>query len=291
MRWFLLSLIAPLSVWGAEAVGVVVSIPPQAAFVERVGGARVDVTVMVQPSESPHTYEPRPRQMLAVKRARVYFSVGVGFERTWLPRLRATNRRMAVVATAAGIEKRQIEAHDHGHDHGHDEDEGSPDPHVWLAPPLVKQQAVAIRDGLIAADPAGAATYRKRCEAFLKELDALHAKLQKILAEAEPPHNAFMVFHPSWGYFADTYGLRQIPIEVGGREPSLRQLREVFEAARQARIRAIFVQPQFPQTVAERVAKQVGAEVVPADPLARDWRDNLLQVARRIAETMPKAEE
>ena len=97
-----------------------------------------------------------------------------------------------------------------------------------------------------------------------------------------------MVFHPSWGYFAHTYGLEQIPIEREGKAPKPVHLQELITHAIAHDIRVIFVQPQFSTKSAETIAKAIGGTVVVADPLALDWADNLRRQARKIRSALKK---
>jgi zinc transport system substrate-binding protein len=91
-----------------------------------------------------------------------------------------------------------------------------------------------------------------------------------------------MVFHPAWGYFAHTYGLQQVPVEIEGKNPKPAQIKELIEHARKNDIKAIFVQPQFSGRNAELIAREIDGQVVSADPLAEDWANNLRKVAQQI---------
>lgn len=271
------------------ATKVVVSIVPQQYFVERIGGDLVDVSVMVQPGASPASYEPRPRQMTALSRARLYFSIGVPFESAWLPRMQSASPQLAFFAMDKEIDKRPMVRHrHHGHEHGHDghghedhadagKQRGIADPHVWTSPPLVKKMAGVIRDALIEADPANGAVYRENHKAFVEDVETLDADLRRLFDQTE--RKRFMVYHPSWGYFAQAYGLKQIPIELEGKEPGPKELGELISHAEEDDIRVIFVQPQFSDSSAELIAKAIEGEVIKADPLAYDWIDNLRKVA------------
>jgi zinc transport system substrate-binding protein len=92
----------------------------------------------------------------------------------------------------------------------------------------------------------------------------------------------FMVFHPAWGYFAQAYGLRQVPIEVEGKAPKPAQLMALIDHARESGIRVVFVQPQFSTKSAALIAQEIGGQVAFADPLAEDWPQNLRQVAEKF---------
>ena len=221
---------------GGAPLTVFVSIEPQRYFVERIGGERVAVAVLVPAGADPHTWEPKPRVMAALSRAAVYFSVGIDFEAAWMEKIAAANPAMRIVPTDRGIEKIPLPAHDdlktpareadagrtraqggkrpahdHAHKHGHAPGEGL-DPHIWLSPALVRVQAGHIRDGLIAVDPEHRARYEAGHAAFLEEIDALDAELRALFAGKEG--SRFLVFHPSWGYFARDYGLEQRAIEI-----------------------------------------------------------------------------
>jgi zinc transport system substrate-binding protein len=283
----LLGGVAPAA--AGEALPVFVSILPQKYFVEQLAGDHVAVAVMVAPGANPATYEPKPRQMAALAAAKAYFAVGVPFEAVWLPRIQAANPRMRVVDTAAGIDKRPMAAHAHegggDHDHHHDaRPQEVLDPHVWLSPPLVKIQARAIRDALVALDPIHQADYDAGLARFGEQIDGLDHELRETFAGRAGM--GFMVFHPAWGYFADAYGLEQIPIEIEGKDPKPAQLQELIETARSRDIRVIFVQPQFSGQSAAAVAAAIGGAVLPADPLAPDWADNLRRQAAQIREAL-----
>ncbi|NWF79405.1 MAG: zinc ABC transporter substrate-binding protein [Chloroflexi bacterium] len=252
---------------------VMVSILPQKYFVERVGGDRVEVAVMVEPGASPATYEPKPEQLTALSQAKAYFSIGVPFEQAWLERIQSANPAMLLVDTAAGIERMPMGAGGENRD-----------PHIWLSPTLVKTQAQTIADALAQIDPEYATAYQSRLDGFHADIDTLDAGIRQTLDGVS--QRKFMVFHPSWGYFARDYGLEQIPIEIGGQEPSAAELAALIERAQAEQIKVIFAQPQFSTRDAETIASQIGGEVLLIDPLNPDWLGNLQTVAETFARVM-----
>jgi zinc transport system substrate-binding protein len=280
----------------AEPLRVFASVLPIKTFVEKVGGEHVDARSMVRPGYSPHTYEPTPQQIAALAGTRLYVRTGLPFEEAWMPRIRSTNPSMEVLDARSGMDLRKIEAHDHGeeaHDHGHDHHHDhrhgetqahgtdEPDPHLWTSPPLAARIAERIRDRLSALDPENAADYERNHHAFVAELEALDREIHALLDPLE--HRRFMVFHPAWGYFADNYGLTQVPIEREGKEPGAKALAALIEQARRERVRVVFVQPQFDTRLAARIAEAIGGGVVVVDPLAADYVDNLRSVAQQFA--------
>jgi zinc transport system substrate-binding protein len=265
---------------------VAVSIPPQKYFVGKIAGNLFDVLVMVPPGASPHTYEPRPSQMTELSKAQCYFATGVEFEKAWLARLAKACPSMTIINTDSGIKKIPVTeppeelAKHAGHDH-----EGL-DPHTWLSPLLARQQAHAIAAALSTIDPPHAELFMRNDSLFAIACAALHDSIQAIIGK-KPQGTPFLVFHPSWGYFAREFGLTQVAIEVDGKEPSPAELGKIFETARKYRIKTIYVQPQFSRRSAQIIAAELGAAVVTADPLAENWEQNLLACARSIAGGAP----
>jgi zinc transport system substrate-binding protein len=291
--------------WPAEPVSIFVSIPPQRYFLQQIGKELVDVKVMVPPGADPHTYEPKPQQMVAISRAKLYFAVGIEFEEANLGKITATNPNLKVIHTDHGIKKLQMEVHLHHDDHekgehhekaehGHEKSEHHEasehdkdhhehtglDPHIWLSPPLIKIQARIILTALQENDPAHGSIYANNYKAFIVKIDALDADLKRTFAGRQGLR--FMVFHPAWGYFARDYGLKQVPVEIEGKDPKPAQLSDLIRHARKRDIKMIFVQPQFSSKSARLVAKEIGGEVVAVDPLAENWGANLREVADKF---------
>ena len=271
-------------------IDVVVSITPQKYFVERIGGDNVVVSVMVEPGNSPATYEPKPEQLKALSNAAAYFSIGVPFEGAWLDKIAEANDEMMMVDTIANIERVSMTAHHHHEDekeHGeHDEAGGAPDPHVWLSPELVKVQCQAIFAALSELDPQNEADYKANLDAFIVDIDELAADISATLSGLKS--NKFMVFHPAWGYFGDDFGLEMIPVEVGGQEPSAQELANLIEVAKEEDIQVLFAQPEFSTSDAETIAKEIGGEVLLISPLAPDWLENMRNVAQTFSEVLNK---
>lgn len=279
------------TVFPAEDINVFVSIPPQAYFVERIGGGHVRVQVMVGPGQSPATYEPTPKQMAALTGTELFFRIGVPFENSWLDRIASVNPEMRIIDCRDGLALRQIESHSHEEehsgkeeDHSIEEEGGSPDPHTWLSPARVKIMAETITAALIEAKPELKSTFRNNFNIFIQDLDKVDKEIKDILV----PHKGkkFLVFHPAWGYFADDYGLIQVPVEIEGKSPTVRSMAGVIEEARELGIKVIFVQQQFSRSTARVVAMEIGGKVVPMDPLDRDYINNLKFIAKTLAENL-----
>lgn len=261
-----------------------VSILPQAYLVERVGGEHVRVHVLVNAGQSPHTFEPSPKQLVALAEARVYFQIGVDFERATVPRLERMFPNLELVDLRQGITLRMMEGPgcDHGHEAGHDHEQhaGQPDPHTWLSPRLAQQQAKTICETLCRIDPAHTESFRRNLAALQTDLERVHHEIAESLAPLKG--REVYVFHPAFGYFLDEFGLKQVAVEIEGKQPAPRQLAALIERARAAGVRAIFVQPQFSPKSAATIADAIGGVVIPIDPLARDYLANLQHMAEQL---------
>lgn len=272
----------------SENIRVFVSVAPQAFFVKRIGGEQIDVGILVPPGQSMHSYEPTPQQMAQLERADVFFRIGVPFEVRLMQRVGDIIGHGHIIDTREGVRMRAIEKH--GHDEpdaekppGH---EAAADPHIWLDPILVKTQARTIAQALIGLDPSRETFYNARLQEFERELDSVDAVIRNTLAPFAG--RAVYVFHPSYGYFTDRYGLRQVAIESEGKEPSARELGELIDQATADSVTAVFVQRQFAQKTAMAIAEAVGAKVISIDPLAEDYLDNLVEMANAMAEGLRK---
>ena len=265
----------------AGAADIYVSILPQAFFAERLVQDSHSVGVLVGPGQSPHTFEPTPRQIAQMSEAKLFFTVGMPFEQRLIEKIGSINAGITVVDTLEGIPLREVNADEKdSHDHGHHS--GLPDPHVWLNPRLAGIQAGTMCRALKTMDPAHADMFQANLEVLLKDLDRLDRELSETLASLRG--REFLVFHPSFGYFADAYGLKQVAVEIEGKEPTAKQLAELIDRARAVNAGIVFVQPQFSSKSAKAVADSIGGSVVAIDPLSKGYIDNLHQIAVRIRE-------
>ena len=246
-------------------IGVVVTLVPVGDFVENVGGDKVDVTVMVPPGASPHTYEPIPSQMVAVSQAGVYVKVGSGveFELEWMGEVIEANPDMLVVDSSVDVELM-----------------GS-DPHIWNSPVNAKIMVENICNGLAKVDPDNASFYAKNRDDYLKELGILdgyiHCKLDGFT------NRNFMIYHPSFGYFASEYDLTQLAVEHGGKEPTPQVIQDCIDKARQYDLDYMFVAPQFATDDCETIAGEIGGQTAPMDPLAENYIANMGRIADALA--------
>ena len=286
MKKILFLCIAFFTLLNASKPEITVNILPQEYFVEKIVKDKFEINVMVKPGSSPHNYEPKPSQMKSLVNSKAYFLVGDPFEQAWMDKFKQNAKNTLFVDTTKGIEKIQMEEHNH-HDEAnvgakHDEhDHSGFDPHVWLDPLLVKIQAKNIYEAMVEIDSHNSDFYKTNYEEFIKELDTLDENIKTILSPYKD--KAFMVFHPSWGYFAKRYDLEQISIEIEGKEPKPNELVELIEEAKKHDIKIVFVAPQFSQKSAKTISKNINANVIAIDPISGNWKESMLDTANQIA--------
>lgn len=240
-------------------INVVVTIPPLAEFAEKVGGDRVEVSVMVPAGASPHTYEPTPRQLADLSRADIYLAVGSGveFELAWLDKI----KKLAQIPFIDCSERVQILDND---------------PHIWLSLKNAKIMVDNIYRGLAKIDPKHTAYYENNKNNYLTELDHLDAIAEQRVIQQS--NKFFLTYHPAWAYFCRDYGLEQIAIEQEGKETTSQNIINAIKLAKNHNIKIIFTSPEFDTKNAEMIAKEINGQVALMSPLAGDYLENMRQM-------------
>jgi len=218
-------------------------------FVRQIGGAGVEVSVIVGPDGDAHVYEPTPADARKLAAARLVFVNGLGFE-GWLDRLIAASKTKATVVVASrGVAPRNLA--------------GGLDPHAWQDVANARRYAQTIRDALKAADPARAALYDRNAAAYLAVLDGLDAEVVQAVDAIPKARRRIVSTHDAFGYFAARYGLEFIaPQGVSTEsEASARDLARIVDAAKRARVGAVFLENIVDPRLATRLAEETGARL------------------------------
>jgi len=278
-----------------DGILIVVSIPPQAWFVSQLAGDKADVLILVPPGQNPHNYEPTPRQIQSLSKASAWILSGTEFEITLRPKIEKLFPDLLIVDGTEGIDFRLLEDHDCDDQH-HDHDSSSTpgswlpahniDRHTWLgyAPALVI--AANILHTLRLLDKENEIYYIERfCEIEI-EIYFVFAGLMDDLAPLKG--KSVFVYHPSFGYFLDAFGIRQEAVETGGKEPTPRELNSLMTKIIEEKPAAIFVQAQFPVNAAKTLADAAGAQVIELDPLAQDWLENIKLMGQALYKLIPE---
>lgn len=271
----------------SDGIKVAVSIVPQAAFVEEVGGDLVDVVTVIPTGFSPENYEPSARQIVDINNAQIYFTLGVPAESAnIIPELSDLNIVHLEDHVASVYDDRYFgdeQAHDEDDDdddHGHSH--FGRDPHIWLSIKRVKVMVEVIADELAKIDPDNAEVYESNASNYLAELDALETDIQSMFESKTM--RTFIVYHPSYGYFADDYDLDMLALEEDGKEPSITHLQELISFARDNNIKRIYHQIEIDSEQVETFKNDINGISVELNPLSYDYLDAMREMAEEISE-------
>lgn len=257
---------------------VAVTIVPQKYFIEKLAGDLVQIDVLVPPGASPELYALMPSQMTDLSQSAAWFGIGrIGFEEGWVEKIIESNPKLKYFDTSAQadwIAGEEVVHGDHVHLHGID-------PHIWSAPGEVKKIVNESYKALLELLPEQKETLTKNYEKFQAEIDSLDRELQTKFDQL--PSKKFLIFHPALTYLARQYGLQQVAMEVDGKEPSPKHLKELAEMAKNENIKAIFVQKEFNMENARQMANEIGGQVIQIDPLGEDWPTQLRDIADKMA--------
>ena len=294
---------------------IYVPVPPYAGLVESLVGDLAEVRSISSENDDPHIFSPTPKELAKLSVGTVYFAADLPFEETLVTKLNESKSKVKIVSLVEGLERRYFGEgehdcdHEHGHDHDdhaehdhaehdhaehdhaehdhghheHDHGDGELDPHVWLSPAHLVEQIRTIQaevEPLFATEEAKS-TIQENSRKLVQQLRDTDRELAEKLAPFRD--QSFYVYHGAFGYFADAYGLKQVPVELSGRTPEPRQIASMINKAKEEGVSVIFVQPQFDQNSAKAIAESIGGNVVPIDPLEKDVIANLLHIAGEIA--------
>jgi zinc transport system substrate-binding protein len=244
------------AVQAADKLKIVTSIIPLYNITRAITGDRAEVTVMVPPGASPHTFSPKPSQLVALANADIFVLVGAGME-FWAGKMikAAGNKKLVIIAMTDG--QKLI---------GGDEDEPSGNPHVWLDPVIAKQFAGLLCGELGAKDPADKKYFMENYNKFAAGTDRLDSYFRSEVKKFKT--HDLVSFHPAWAYFEKRYGLREVAVieVVPGREPTPRDMKAIIENVKKYGIKAVFAETTLPRKAADVIAQEAGVKVLVLNP-------------------------
>ena len=245
-----------------EPINIVVTIPVLKDLTEQVGGRHVRVTSLLSGYENEHTYSPKPSDLVAVRKARLLFEIGIGLE-VWVSSLvkNAGSASLRVVTTSKGIALLRDRPDREGELHAaEEEDQGNP--HIWMDPENATTMMRHITEALIQVDPAHATEYRSNQASYLRKLDQLRGDLSDRIRRLAD--RRFIAHHPAWPYFARRFGFQIVGTiqPQSGSEPSALHLHDLIATIKKDRIKVVVSEIQLSQKIPEMLAKETGARVV-----------------------------
>ncbi len=259
---------------------VTVSILPQKYFVEQIAGNLLQVNVLVPPGSSPHNYEVLPSQMKDLARSKVWFKVGLlTLEDALKDKLANINKNLAIVNCSEGIRTIAGSEHeDEGHEHAANE---AFDPHIWMSPAEVKIMARNTWNALKTGFPQHSSTFDANYARFIEQIDSLSTKIEQKLSPVK--NRNILIFHPALAYYARQFKFEQIPLELDGKEPSPKHMKDIVDLAHQQNIHVIFIQKEFDPAFAQQLSREIDGKTVIVDPLDYNWEKQMLDITEKIA--------
>jgi zinc/manganese transport system substrate-binding protein len=240
---------------GQDRMNVVATFSILGDLVKNVGGDRVEVSTLVGPNGDVHVYLPTPGDARKLAAAKVVFVNGLGLE-GWLTRLiSASGTKASIVIASEGIKPRKMkDEHDSGDVSG---------PHAWQSVANAKIYVANIRDGLIALDPAGKASYDANATAYLGKLDELEKQVEAAIAKIPADRRKIITTHDAFGYFSDAYGMTFIAPEgvSTDAEPSAKELAKIITQIKMQKIPAVFMEKITDPRLMEEIAHETGATI------------------------------
>ena len=263
----------------AEKIPVAVSIFPVADMVRQVGGAHIDITVVIPAGASPHTFEPKPSQVKKISRSKLFFMIGAGLEK-WLAKFFSGSGIQPVkVILSEGVALIHTNVHLHNDPDQADSrgavtvSERPPtgtavaNPHIWLDPMIAKFMTGKIITAFSKFDAGHKNEYEQNGGMFIEALEALDQQIRRTVKKFRIKQ--FVAFHPAWDYFARRYGLDSVGIieSAPGKNPTPKKIQQIVSDIKRYQIRAIFAEPQLNPKVAQVIAKEAGVKVLLLDPM------------------------
>lgn len=278
MKYFFLILSLASTLLASPVLTVAVTLQPYAKMLSRLGKDRIEIVVLVPEGSDPHTFEPKPGTLKDFSKAEIYFTDSSGLDKNWLPRFKGVNSKVKILALDSGIHFEHLE------DHHHESD--ALDPHLWVS---LKNVQIILKNMLAVLtqyDPQGKNFYLENFNTYMEELVSLSDSIESLSKKLPEEKKTFMVFHPSFGYFARDYGFKQLCIEADGKEPKPKDLQHLIQEAKKSKIQSIFIMPNFSKRSAEMIAKSLNANVVTLNPLAYDFE----KAIKILLETLSKVQ-
>ena len=261
-------------------ITVAVSIVPEVAFVQAVAGDLVDVFAVIPKGNSPANYQPTTMQMQELSDADIYFVMQVPTEEAnILPKVSDFNENIILVNLRDAVSQKYPMRHMEEHSHGEEESTADTeehedvDPHIWLSPKRVIVMIETIAEELSKLDEVNRQVYMQNAADYIEKLNELDAEIKTAVESMD--NKSFMIYHGSYGYFADDYGLTMISLESDGKAATAAKMQEAIDMANEQGIKAIFYQDEFADTQAKTIAEEIGGVVQRAAPLSDEYIDSL----------------
>ncbi len=256
-----------------KQITVFVTIPPQKSIVHAIAEKYVHIKIMVPPGREPHDYQPTPRQMLNLYKAKAYFEIGLPFEKTLVNKFKKMNIKTKFINMRKNT--KALINYVHG--------KTTIDPHIWLSPIQLKILCQNTLIALIKLLPQHKNYFKHNSDVYIKKINKVYSELKVTLKPFKG--KTIFVFHPAFGYFTSDFGLKQEAVEIEGKTPTPKELFNLILKAKKTDTKVIFVEPQFSKKSAYALAQAINGSVISINPLSENILDNFSNIAQKIKQS------
>lgn len=236
---------------------IIVSIEPLKYVVGRIVGNDFTIGVLVPTNSSPETYEPTPRQRIAIDNAKMVFATGLmAFEQRVVEKM-ARPEQISNLSNDIELIAGECSHCNQGHAHG-------VDPHIWTSPEELRIMARNAYNAIMQHYP-DSVKYTAAYQLLDAELEQLSTWCRDKIESSVT--QAFVIYHPALTYYARSYNIEQIAIENEGKEPSAKRMAEIIELSRKKGVDCLLYQVEFPRSMVEVIANDMNIEPIEINPL------------------------
>lgn len=259
---------------------IVVSIPPQQYFADKLVGDKMNVICLLEKGGNPEIYEPTPSDIISIEQSDLYMMMGyLPFETNLVSKIASNKPDLNVVDTSKGVDVLMGThgdcPHHHAHSHHHDAD-----PHTWSSVKNAKIIVKNMYDAIIDIDAANKDYYAENYRMLKAHLDSIDDEIaEKLVAKKG---KSFLVWHPSLSYFARDYGLNQISVWQNGKETTVQSMQTKINEAEKSNATVFFLQKDYDARQTEVVSQQIEAKLVYITPLNYNWEEEINNIVNAI---------
>jgi len=239
-------------------IKIVTTLFPLYDMAKNIGADKAEVSMLVPPGVEPHTFEPKPSDIIKINEADCFIYTG-RFMEPWAEDIikGVTNKKLIVVDVSKGTKMISAVFPDK------DEPRGALDPHIWLDFDNAKIMVKNIAEAFEAKDPADKAFFKQKADDYNKKLSELDASFRSALGTCK---SRAIVYggHYAFGYVATRYGLSYVAAQgvSPDAEPTAKDLVRLVEQIKKNNIHYVFYEELTSPRIAETIARETHAKML-----------------------------
>lgn len=258
----------------SSKIQVIATIFPNYDFAKKIGGEKVEVTLLLDSGVESHTYEPSPKDMIKIEKSDILIFTGKEFEPWAKNIIDSIDTSIQIVDTSKNVElinkeefeeknlNNEIVQDEEKHEHSKDHEESSFDSHIWLNPSNAIIMIDECLDAFCRVDPENSEYYKKNAEDYKKEIIDLDKKFEELINNSKRKELAF-AGEFAYTYFIDRYNLKFISVYNNcgeGQEPSIAKVKSVIDYINNHNMPVVFYEELSEGSVAKMIDSETKAK-------------------------------